>query len=688
MIGALDLFEMDKKDMKKIMSDLGVDMQGEHLRRLIDAFDTNGDAKVSKSEFLKFCIPDGNSSRPAVRGDTAAVLERKCTHETTCCVTGMPNAFVVTASNKKVEGEMNVTIEEKKDGTFRRVVELEERGKRFKILKGLDLMQVDELEELEDEDPPTKCEQAAWDTLELFDEATNKKSGSDSEDDYSDKDDNSTKGEMHNVRVKKQKKALNKLLELSEENRAALTLKEMMDKGKPPPAPQLWAAEVGHAEVGDGLDVLCDRLMLWWRAQPGSLVAFFSIEMSGPLGCKEQQNNEFREIFRDPPDADHETEFSHWVESLQPNTTYSFRIRAFNGFGGGPYARKDFTTQPVAPPTPVLIRASTSTVTIRWKFGTKATQMFNVLKKVFGELGQGSNKVSRNSLIACLEKDHSDVLLYLTAATTSSGVVVYDAIESHDDDNIYMGEIERYQQQMAEDEKGAGAREVDATRTKYVVERCVSHADDVYEMAWRGSAGESMIKALTPNSSARFRVFAVNCDGVRGASSEDICVNTLLDTPGDIKVGKVAATGCKVTWPEVDLKIAEMRKSGGDLDKILSEWTKSGDSGDDNGVSVDMIFSQFENNNNGTIDGSDLLSLLQELGVNPSEDRLRDAWQELDQVGDGSVRFKDFHRWWTSKSVSYVLRRGGGSEGSSAGVVCYRGGRNVVELGGLEPNTK
>lgn len=35
--------------------------------------------------------------REAVRGDTAKRLERRCVWETTCPVTGMPNAYTVSA---------------------------------------------------------------------------------------------------------------------------------------------------------------------------------------------------------------------------------------------------------------------------------------------------------------------------------------------------------------------------------------------------------------------------------------------------------------------------------------------------------------------------------------------------------------------------------------------------------------
>ena len=380
MAEALELFEMDKQDMRKIMSDLGVRMEESQLRRLIDAFDANGNSSVSKNEFLNFCNPDGNPTRPAQRGDTAAVLERKCVCETTCRVTGMPNAFVVTASKKnpnkgEKEKEKHVEVVEKSDGTFRRIVELEERRKRWAVLKGYGLAEEaggSSLEKLDKRDkkrlissgnPSYRCEQAAWDTLELFEfdeeDGTSKgKKGSkkekkekkkkkkkektkggddddDDDDDYSDdasssgsdyasSDSDSDKGEQHNLRVKRQQKALRLLLSMSATNRAANALRDMMEKGKPPPAPELFQSWTGGRVPGAApstADCTPTSLLLRWRALPGSLVAFFSLETSGPLGSKSQQANEFAEIYRDPQTAEGEAEFERWVEDLVPNTT-------------------------------------------------------------------------------------------------------------------------------------------------------------------------------------------------------------------------------------------------------------------------------------------------------------------------------------------------------------------------------
>jgi hypothetical protein len=138
---------------------------------------------------------------------------------------------------------------------------------------------------------------AKWDSLDLFEGKKSKGDDDDYEDDDDDDDDDydddddddDADGAKKSKRVKYSRRALRKLYDFSTDNRAALNLKKMMEMGKPPAAPQLWAAEVGHEEVGDGYEALTDSLLLCWRAKSNSLVAFFQLEMSGPLGSKEQQ---------------------------------------------------------------------------------------------------------------------------------------------------------------------------------------------------------------------------------------------------------------------------------------------------------------------------------------------------------------------------------------------------------------
>ena len=112
--------------------------------------------------------------------------------------------------------------------------------------------------------------------------------------------------------------------------------------------------------------------------------------------------------------------------------------------------------------------------------------------------------------------------------------------------------------------------------------------------------------------------------------------------------------------------------------KLFAEWTKSGGSDSDGGVNLEMAFSEFDSSRNGTVEGSDLYRLLQGLGVQSNEDRLREAWEVLDN-GDGSVEFSDFEGWWTSKEISYLVKQ-------DDGITSYRGSRNSTEITGLKPN--
>ena len=526
----IDRMELNKKDMRAVMRDLGVKLEGEELRRLVDAFDVNGDGSVNKKEFLQFITPETSDEGLArlpisvVRGDTSSVLERKCVHETTCRWTGMPNAFVVTIGKTKKKGEKEehgIRIIEKKDGTTRRIVQLDEREKRWSILQHFNLHEElggDELEDLDEaKNLPIMCQLCKWDTMGLYGKLSNSKNknknknkddddddggysededeGAGYSDDGDDDDDDDTSDGL-SLRVKEQKKALKYLMKKSCENRAALTLKDMMDKGSPPPAPKLWAAEVGHPDVGRGYDVLTESLLLCWKAPPGSLVAFFSLEMSGAMGSKAQQNNEFKEIFKDPPDAAHEAAFTYWAEGLVPNTTYTFRIRAFNGFGPGPYTRMDFTTQPASPASPVVVRTAVNTATIKWKFGSKNGPHFVALRKVFEKLESQSSPISRPDLLNYLEGSSPELIMFLRSTMLSdhsmAGISLFDAIESHGDDNVTFFEIERYQELIDDDESGHETSNVSLTRTKYVVEQCVSQHEASYVQVWRGSAGEAL----------------------------------------------------------------------------------------------------------------------------------------------------------------------------------------------------
>ncbi|CAN0578950.1 unnamed protein product, partial [Ectocarpus sp. 12 AP-2014] len=89
--------------------------------------------------------------------------------------------------------------------------------------------------------------------------------------------------------------------------------------------------------------------------------------MSGPEGGKAFCQGAHREICRDPPDADGDPQYQQfWVRGLRPNTRYGFRVRAFNGFGPGPYAHGCFATRPCRPAAPVAVKLAPTEVTLQW----------------------------------------------------------------------------------------------------------------------------------------------------------------------------------------------------------------------------------------------------------------------------------------------------------------------------------
>jgi hypothetical protein len=84
--------------------------------------------------------------------------------------------------------------------------------------------------------------------------------------------------------------------------------------------------------------------------------------MSGSVGSKEQRSNAFHEVCRDPDSSRGKFRYQAWVRNLEPGAAYAFRIRAFNGFGPGPYTWETFTTRPRRPNAPVLVRAATASL--------------------------------------------------------------------------------------------------------------------------------------------------------------------------------------------------------------------------------------------------------------------------------------------------------------------------------------
>ncbi|CAN0279860.1 unnamed protein product, partial [Phaeothamnion confervicola] len=311
------------------------------------------------------------------------------------------------------------------------------------------------------------------------------------------------------------------------------------------------------------------------------------------------------------------------------------------------------------------------------------------INKIFREIdADSSGEVSRDELLAALETGHPGLLSFLkqTALDGINGggnggcggaaLSIFDAIEANDDENVTWDEFLRFfsgggaldaSGNNANRGSGGGGSGGDgdaaggggggssggASAGTHTVEQCESEEDGRWREAWTGSAGEAVIKRLVPGGSYRFRVRAANADGLPGAWSDSVVVNTLLETPGVL--GAVTATSVRLRW-----EAGGAARAGGGarnkerVDRMLAEWTRAGSGGAggggaaagagaaSGGVSVEAVFSRYDVDGSGAIDVLELGNLLGDLGVEPTEERLRQAFADFDADRDGTISLDEF----------------------------------------------
>ncbi|MBK8012256.1 MAG: EF-hand domain-containing protein [Deltaproteobacteria bacterium] len=61
------------------------------------------------------------------------------------------------------------------------------------------------------------------------------------------------------------------------------------------------------------------------------------------------------------------------------------------------------------------------------------------------------------------------------------------------------------------------------------------------------------------------------------------------------------------------------------------------------------IFNHFDRDGNGTIDPSELKSLLEALGGGFSEEEVRVGLDTIDRNSNGKIEFSEFSRWWRDR---------------------------------------
>lgn len=416
-----DKFEiaLSKNEMKKFLRQLGFDIKPHELRVLIDAFDENGDGTITASEFAEFIGPKRDK-----KGGASAIISERCCWQTTCRRTGMANAFSVSVKppkkalddakdsktssargdeydDKEFEDDANSETSGKvrtkllKNGEMRVYFELKERIRREEILTKFGLLRSTSSGKAESKDDDND------DYGEDFEETATAKE--------------KAKCAFISWTIEDRQAGLQYIMDLTKDARQEQLIKKLMSDGTPPRAPKLSLASLNDSRFrGDANAMTTELLLRWEPDQADDLVSFYSLEFAGPVGA----SNDFKEIFRDPSSAHPDIDFDmcYLVQDLAPGTSYSFRIRGFNGFGAGDFTYKIFQTRPAVPARPMITSLSSDSVTLRWTFNASFFKCLDELKRIFDRAdADDSGGIDRSELNA----------IFLDKAESSQGIAQF-----------------------------------------------------------------------------------------------------------------------------------------------------------------------------------------------------------------------------------------------------------------------
>jgi Ca2+-binding EF-hand superfamily protein len=541
--------------------------------------------------------------------------------------------------------------------------------------------------------------------------------------------------ETDDAAVERREDALQELAACSLENRKADMQRKLISKGTTPSAPSFFAEQAKGYPLGD----MTTQLFLGWA--PSNLckqpVAFFILETAGVEGSKSHKNGEWREVYRDPPSAEDESTSGHTIANLQPNTSYSYRLRAFNGHGPSPFTHANFRTAPSRPPEPKLLKASPTTVLMKYaeKSSDSSKQSELALRQLFQELDiDGNGDISRDELLEQIEDSHPKLLRLLRETKVQGdggdgseggkGLSLFDRIEDNDNESISWEEFRNYFGEAFEGlfsgEATSSATGANSTRrkgkniaqtvkTKFLVQKCRNEQKQIWETIYRGSATTHRVLGLQPGKPYRFRILTISAEGVESAPSNAVVMFTTLETPEPPRLssqspptstsirlrwsGQAAVGGGSGTAGSTEGSRGASKKQ--ETEKILSEWTNA--ESDDGGVNVRAAFARYDLDKDGTINlRPEFKLLLEDLGIVADDQKLHAAFEQFDENKDGHISLDEFMNWFNGGQRIWVLKHDRGvlnplniTSYESPALVkeVYRDRRRQYEVLGLSPNT-